>query len=56
MADKRKLKKTSQGVYFIEIPYNMIRIAKLKEGDTLEFIPASALTPKKDDLILRKIP
>ncbi len=54
MENKTRLKKTPRGVYYIEIPRDLIRISKLKEGDTLEVIMGSAVTAKKDDLILRK--
>ena len=38
------------------LPKNMIRVSKLKEGDSIEVIAGSAASVKKDDLILRKVP
>jgi|GEM_PF-1619441 len=55
MENKTTLKKTQQGRYFIIVPKNLVRIAKWSEGDTIEVMPGSAATVKKDDLILRKI-
>ncbi len=55
MGNKTKLKKTLRGVYYLEIPENFIRITKWKEEDIIEVIPGSAVTPKKDDIILRRI-
>jgi hypothetical protein len=56
MAGKTILRKTQRGVYFVEIPSNFLRITKLKEGDTIEFIMGESVSIKKDDLILRKVP
>jgi bifunctional DNA-binding transcriptional regulator/antitoxin component of YhaV-PrlF toxin-antitoxin module len=56
MENKATLKKTVNGVYYIEIPSNFPRIARWKEGDTIEFMVGDAASPKKDDLILRKQP
>jgi hypothetical protein len=56
MKNKGVIKKTLRGVYFVEIPQNFLRITKLQEGDEIEFIPGSAVSIKKDDLIIRKIP
>ncbi len=56
MENKTTLKKTQQGKYFIIIPKNMLRITKWTEGDTIEVMPGSAVTVKKDDLIFRKVP
>ena len=55
MENKAVIKKTQRGVYFVEIPLNQLRIAKLGEGDTIEIMPGSAVPVKKDDLILRKL-
>jgi PDZ domain-containing secreted protein len=56
MDGKTTLRMTRQGVYFVEIPQNFIRITKLREGDTIEFIMGESVSIKKDDLILRKVP
>ncbi len=55
MDKKTTLKKTKNGVYYMEIPSDYVRITKWKEGDTIELIPGNAVTSKKDDLILRRI-
>ncbi len=55
MDNKTELKKTQRGKYFIVIPKNLRRIAKWEEGDVIEVMPGSAVSVKKDDLILRKV-
>jgi bifunctional DNA-binding transcriptional regulator/antitoxin component of YhaV-PrlF toxin-antitoxin module len=56
MPNKTELEKTQRGKYFIVIPKNLMRITKWEEGDIIEVIPGSAVSVKKDDLILRKVP
>ncbi len=56
MKNKAVIRKTHNGVYFVEIPATLVRIAKIKEGDTVEVMPGNAVTVKKDDLIVRKAP
>jgi uncharacterized membrane protein (UPF0127 family) len=56
MDNKTEIKKTTKGVYFLEIPSNFLRITKIKEGDQVEFIMGNSVSIKKDDLVLRKVP
>jgi hypothetical protein len=56
MANKTNIQRTPRGVYFIEVPSDVLRMARLKEGDTMEFLSGSTLSAKKDDIILRKTP
>jgi hypothetical protein len=56
MENKTEIRKTIKGIYFVEIPPNFLRITKIKEGDQVEFIMGNAVSIKKDDLILRKVP
>ncbi len=48
------LKKTLKGKYFIEFPTEIIRITGLKEGDEIEFIPGGDISPRRQDIVLRK--
>ncbi len=50
-----KLQKTFKGVYFIEIPEEIIRLTGWKAGDEIEVLPASAIKPAKGDVILRRV-
>jgi len=49
------LKKTSRGAHFIEIPEDVILLAKWNAGDEIEiYLGSTVKEPKKDDVILRK--
>ena len=50
-----KLQKTAKGKHFILLPGEMIKFAGWKEGDEIDVRPGLDITPKKGDLILRKV-
>ncbi len=50
-----KLKKTFSSIYFIEIPEDLIRFTAWKEGDEIEVLSGTTVSPRKGDLILRKV-
>ncbi|MEE8358951.1 MAG: hypothetical protein V3R82_06035 [Candidatus Hydrothermarchaeales archaeon] len=50
-----KLKKTFASIYFIEIPEDLIRFTAWKEGDEIEVLSGTTVSPRKGDLILRKV-
>lgn len=49
-----KLQRTFGGIYFIEIPEDLIRFTKWKEGDEIEVLSGSTVAARKGDLLLRK--
>lgn len=51
---KMKLKKTFAGVYFIEIPEDLIRFTTWEEGDEIEVLSGTTVSVRRGDLILRK--
>ncbi|MFQ5887535.1 MAG: hypothetical protein ACE5HY_02430 [Candidatus Hydrothermarchaeales archaeon] len=51
---KMKLKRTFAGVYFIEIPEDLIRFTTWKEGDEVEVLSGTTVSVRKGDLLLRK--
>jgi len=55
VANKAVVRRTMRGVYYLEIPLDVIRVAGLKEGDMVELMPGSAVSVKKDDVIIRRI-
>jgi hypothetical protein len=50
-----KLQRTTKGQHFILIPGEMIKLARWKEGDNIDVRSGLDITPKKGDLILRKV-
>ncbi len=50
-----KLQRTSRGQHFILLPGEMIKLAGWKEGDKIDVRPGLDITPKKGDMILRKV-
>ncbi|NOZ76285.1 MAG: hypothetical protein GXO65_01105 [Euryarchaeota archaeon] len=50
----KKVQKTLKGVYYVEIPSEVIRLVGWKEGDEVEFLPGTAISPRKEDLLLRR--
>ncbi len=52
--DKMKLKKTFAGVYFIEIPEDLIRFTDWKDGDEIEVFSGTTIHARRGDLLLRK--
>lgn len=50
-----KIQKTSQGQHFILLPGEMIKLVGWKEGDRIDIRSGLDITPKKGDLILRKV-
>ncbi len=50
-----KLQKTTKGQHFILLPSEMIKLTGWKEGDTIDVRSGLDITPKKGDLILRKV-
>ncbi len=49
-----KLRKTTQGRYFILLPEDLIRVIKWKEGDEIEAVVGSEASARKEDIILRR--
>ncbi len=50
-----KLQKTFKGVYFLEIPEEIIRLTGWKAGDEIEILPAIAVKLGNCDVILRRV-
>lgn len=50
-----KIQKTSRGQHFILLPGEMIKLVGWKEGDRIDVRSGLDITPKKGDLILRKV-
>jgi bifunctional DNA-binding transcriptional regulator/antitoxin component of YhaV-PrlF toxin-antitoxin module len=50
----KKVQKTLKGVYYVEIPTEMIRLMGWKEGDEIEFLPGGAIDARNEDLLLRR--
>ncbi len=49
-----KLRKTTQGKYFVLLPEDLIRVIRWKEGDEIEAVVGSEASARKEDLILRR--
>lgn len=49
-----KLKKTFSGIFFIEIPEDLIRYTHWKEGDEIEVLSSMTIPARKGDLVLRR--
>jgi bifunctional DNA-binding transcriptional regulator/antitoxin component of YhaV-PrlF toxin-antitoxin module len=50
----KKVQRTMKGVYYVEIPSEIIRLLGWKEGDQVEFLPGNAIAPRREDLLLRR--
>jgi hypothetical protein len=50
-----KLQRTTKGQHFILLPGEMIKLVGWKEGDRIDIRSGLDITPKKRDLILRKV-
>jgi hypothetical protein len=50
-----KLQRTTKGQHFILISSEMIKLTGWKEGDSIDIRSGLDITPKKGDLILRKV-
>lgn len=50
-----KLQKTSRGQHFILLPGELVKLAGWKEDDKIDVRSGLDITPKKGDLILRKV-
>ncbi len=50
-----KIQITSKGQHFILLPGEMIKLVGWKEGDRIDIRSGLDITPKKGDLILRKV-
>lgn len=50
-----KLQRTTKGQHFILLPEEMIKLVGWKEGDRIDIRSGLDITPKKGDLILRKV-
>lgn len=50
-----KLQRTTKGKYFILLPSEMIKLTEWKEGNEIDVRSGIDITPKKGDLILRKV-
>ena len=48
-----KLQKTMKGVYFIEIPAEIVRLAGWQEGAEVEIRVGGDVQPRRKDLVLR---
>jgi hypothetical protein len=51
---RTKLQKTTKGEYFIIIPRDMIRLVGWTEGEEIEVTPGLEVSPRREDLVLRK--
>ncbi len=49
------LQRTTKGKHFILLPSEMIKLTGWKEGDSIDIRSGLDITPKKGDLILRKV-
>lgn len=50
-----KIRKTSRGLHFVELPEDVIMVANLKAGDEVEiFLGSSINETKRDDIVIRK--
>lgn len=52
--ESMKLRKTTQGKYFVLLPEDLIRVIRWKEGDEIEAVVGSEASARKEDLILRR--
>lgn len=50
----KTLKRTMKGVYYIEIPQEIIRITGLKEGDQIDVRTGGDISPRSKDIVLMK--
>ncbi len=50
-----KLQKTSRGQHFILLPGELVKLVGWKEDDKIDVRSGLDITPKKGDLILRKV-
>jgi len=51
---KVKLQKTLKGIYFVELPADMLRVKKWKEGDVIEVLSGASGAAREEDVVLRK--
>lgn len=51
---KTMLQSTLKGIYFIELPRDLLRVKGWKEGDTIEVLSGSSAQARKEDIVLRK--
>jgi hypothetical protein len=53
--NREKLQRTAQGQYFLLLPKEMIKVSQWEEGDEIEIWLGSEVSPRKEDLVLRKL-
>ncbi len=51
---KLKLQRTPRGVYFVELPRDLLRVKGWKAGDSVEVLSGASASARKEDIILRK--
>lgn len=51
---KMKLQKTLKGVYFLELPRDLLRVKGWREGDVIDVLSGASTQARKEDIILRK--
>lgn len=51
---KTILRKTLKGVYFVELPRDLIRIKGWKDGEVIEVLSGGTVQARKEDIILRR--
>ncbi len=51
---KVKLQRTLKGIYFIELPADLLRVKGWKGGDSIVVLSGAAASARKEDIVLRK--
>lgn len=51
---KMTLRRTLKGVYFIELPRDLLRIKGWKEGEFIEVLSGASVQARKEDIVLRR--